>query len=1149
MKVSRLFTRPGESVCGRFEYNLKTSVLRNTDGSKVFEMNEVEVPRHWSQMAADILAQKYFRKAGVPQRDVSGEFLRDESGNVVMGSENSVKQVVHRLAGCWREWGEKHGYFDTPEDGESFYDEMVYMLLAQMGAPNSPQWFNTGLNYAYGITGPAQGHYHVDPATKKVCESEDAYSRPQAHACFIQSVSDDLVNEGGIFDLAIREARVFKFGSGSGTNYSNLRSSGEKLSGGGSSSGLMSFLKIFDSSAGAIKSGGTTRRAAKMVIIDIDHPDVEQFIEWKAREEDKVASLVVGSRICSRFLQAIVSEALENGADRNKNPKLQRLIENALQRAVPMNYIIRVLALVEQGFTSLDFDEYDTNYESEAYQTVGGQNSNNTVRVTNEFMKAVENDDIWTLKERTTGKGARAVNARDLWQKILMSAWKCADPGLQFDTTINEWHTCPNSGRINASNPCSEYMFLDDTACNLASLNLIHFLDEESGTIKVDEIRHASALWTIALEISVLMAHFPSKDIARLSYEFRTLGLGFANLGTVLMVLGIPYDSPKALALAGSISALITGQAYVTSAELARDLGPFDGYAANSKEMLRVIRNHQRAAHNKSEDEYEGLSVKPRGIDSEYCSNELFSVVGKVWDEALQKGKKHGFRNAQVSVIAPTGTIGLVMDCDTTGIEPEFAIVKFKKLAGGGYFKIVNQSVHKALGRVGYTPEQIEEIELYCKGSGTLAGCPSINRQWLITRGFTDERIEVLEEQLEAVFDIRFAFNKWILGEDFCESLGFTEAQLNDPDFNMLEALGATEEDAEAANDYICGTMTIEGAPHLKLEHLPIFDCASRCGRKGQRFINHMAHVRMMSGVQPFVSGAISKTVNMPSTATVNEISEVYLSGWHHMVKAITVYRDGSKLSQPLNISSYQDLDEVVMLGNEDDLDETKGPREVQERIIERVYHRSERRMLPKRRKGYIREAYVGGHKVFLRTGEYEDGSLGEVFIDMYKEGASFKGLLNCFAVLASKALQYGMPLEELVESFTFTRFEPAGAVQGHNAIKNSTSILDYVFRSIGYDYLGRKDFVHVKAVDEVAQNGVAGKEKQKTQEKPAEVKPVMAVHHAQSEYSHTLKNQIVQAKVQGYTGEQCENCGSMRVKQNGTCKVCEDCGMTTGCS
>ncbi|MDP8305670.1 MAG: vitamin B12-dependent ribonucleotide reductase [Candidatus Chlorobium antarcticum] len=1149
MKVSRLFTRPGESVCGRFEYNLKTSVLRNTDGSKVFEMNEVEVPRHWSQMAADILAQKYFRKAGVPQRDVSGEFLRDESGNVVMGSENSVKQVVHRLAGCWREWGEKHGYFDTPEDGESFYDEMVYMLLAQMGAPNSPQWFNTGLNYAYGITGPAQGHYHVDPATKKVCESEDAYSRPQAHACFIQSVSDDLVNEGGIFDLAIREARVFKFGSGSGTNYSNLRSSGEKLSGGGSSSGLMSFLKIFDSSAGAIKSGGTTRRAAKMVIIDIDHPDVEQFIEWKAREEDKVASLVAGSRICSRFLQAIVSEALENGADRNKNPKLQRLIENALQRAVPMNYIIRVLALVEQGFTSLDFDEYDTNYESEAYQTVGGQNSNNTVRVTNEFMKAVENDDIWTLKERTTGKGARAVNARDLWQKILMSAWKCADPGLQFDTTINEWHTCPNSGRINASNPCSEYMFLDDTACNLASLNLIHFLDEESGTIKVDEIRHASALWTIALEISVLMAHFPSKDIARLSYEFRTLGLGFANLGTVLMVLGIPYDSPKALALAGSISALITGQAYVTSAELARDLGPFDGYAANSKEMLRVIRNHQRAAHNKSEDEYEGLSVKPRGIDSEYCSNELFSVVGKVWDEALQKGKKHGFRNAQVSVIAPTGTIGLVMDCDTTGIEPEFAIVKFKKLAGGGYFKIVNQSVHKALGRVGYTPEQIEEIELYCKGSGTLAGCPSINRQWLITRGFTDERIEVLEEQLEAVFDIRFAFNKWILGEDFCESLGFTEAQLNDPDFNMLEALGATEEDAEAANDYICGTMTIEGAPHLKLEHLPIFDCASRCGRKGQRFINHMAHVRMMSGVQPFVSGAISKTVNMPSTATVNEISEVYLSGWHHMVKAITVYRDGSKLSQPLNISSYQDLDEVVMLGNEDDLDETKGPREVQERIIERVYHRSERRMLPKRRKGYIREAYVGGHKVFLRTGEYEDGSLGEVFIDMYKEGASFKGLLNCFAVLASKALQYGMPLEELVESFTFTRFEPAGAVQGHNAIKNSTSILDYVFRSIGYDYLGRKDFVHVKAVDEVAQNGVAGKEKQKTQEKPAEVKPVMAVHHAQSEYSHTLKNQIVQAKVQGYTGEQCENCGSMRVKQNGTCKVCEDCGMTTGCS
>ncbi len=1149
MKITRLFTTSGENVYDRFEYTTRTSVLRNPDGSKVFEMTDIEVPQHWSQVAADILAQKYFRKTGIPQRDENGNVITDNEGHPVTGSEHSIKEVVHRMVGCWKDWGEKNHYFDTPDDAQAFYDEVAFMILKQMGAPNSPQWFNTGLNFAYGTTGPAQGHFYVDSESGEVRESEDAYGRPQAHACFIQSVSDDLVNEGGIFDLAIREARVFKFGSGSGTNYSNLRSGGEKLSGGGSSSGLMSFLKIFDSAAGAIKSGGTTRRAAKMVIVDIDHPDVEKFIEWKAKEEDKVASLVAGSRICSRFLQAIVEEALANGVDRKANPQLNRLIQNALSRAVPMSYIVRVLALVEQGYTTLDFDEYNSNYESEAYHTVGGQNSNNTVRVTNEFMKAVENNDLWSFRERTTGKSVRSVKARDLWEKILLSAWKCADPGLQFDTTINEWHTCPESGRINASNPCSEYMFLDDTACNLASLNLIHFIDEDHGRVKVRELQHASHLWTIVLEISVLMAHFPSKDIARLSYEFRTLGLGFANLGTVLMVLGIPYDSPKALAIAGAIAAVMTGQAYLTSAEMAHDLGTFAGYNANSVDMLRVIRNHRRAARNMSEEEYEGLSVKPRGIDSEYCSRELFDAAGKVWDEALQKGKKYGYRNAQVSVIAPTGTIGLVMDCDTTGIEPEFAIVKFKKLAGGGYFKIVNQSVHKALERLGYTDAQIDDIEHYCKGHGTLAGSPSINRQWLKTRGFTDDKIEIVESQLETVFDIRFAFNKWILGQDFCAALGFTDDQLNDPDFDMLQALGATEKDAELANDYVCGTMTIEGAPHLKLEHLPVFDCASRCGKKGVRYIKHMAHVRMMSAVQPFISGAISKTVNMPGTATTIEIGEVYQSAWQQMVKAVTVYRDGSKLSQPLNISSYQDLDEVIMLGTEESLDETKGPREVQERIVERVYHRSERRMLPKRRKGYIREAHVGGHKVFLRTGEYEDGSLGEVFIDMYKEGASFKGLLNCFAVLASKALQYGMPLEELVDSFTFTRFEPAGAVQGHNAIKNSTSILDYVFRSIGYDYLGRKDFVHVKAVDELMDGDIDGKQKSNGAADHTDVVEPALLVHTESTHISARQSQAYQAKVQGYTGEQCENCGSMRVKQNGTCKVCEDCGMTTGCS
>ena len=1161
MKISRRFTTKDRDVYTMFEYTKRSSLLRNPDGSKVFEMNDVEVPKEWSQVAADILAQKYFRKTGVPQRDGKGNVMLDEKGQPLTGSEHSIKQVVHRLVGCWKEWGEKHKYFDTKEDAQAFYDEVSYMLIGQMGAPNSPQWFNTGLKYAYGIEGPAQGHFYVDSKSGETKESKDAYSRPQAHACFIQSVKDDLVNDGGIFDLAMREARVFKFGSGSGTNFSNLRSSGEKLSGGGSSSGLMSFLKIFDSAAGAIKSGGTTRRAAKMVIVDIDHPDIEKFIEWKAREEDKVASLVAGSRICSGFLKAIVDEAIENGSDRHKNEKLNILVKNAVGRGVPMNYIVRVLSLVDQGFTSLDFDEYNTHYESEAYQTVAGQNSNNTVRVTNAFMKAVENDEFWELKERTSGKHAKSIRARDLWDKIVLSAWKCADPGLQFDTSINEWHTAPKSGRINASNPCSEYMFLDDSACNLASLNLGRFLDEKKGTIKVDELLHAARLWTVVLEISVLMAHFPSRDIARLSYEFRTLGLGFANLGTILMIMGIPYDSPKALAIAGAISALITGEAYKASAELAKDLGPFARYGENAEDMLRVIRNHRRAAHNMSEDDYEGLMVKPRGIDSEYCPTYLFEEAGRVWDEALDMGEKHGYRNAQVSVIAPTGTIGLVMDCDTTGVEPEFAIVKFKKLAGGGYFKIVNQSVHKALERLQYSGKQIEDIEKYCKGHGTLTGCPTINRQWLKNKGFTEDKIEALEAQLDNVFDIRFAFNKWILGEEFCESLGFTEEQLNDQNFNMLEALGASKADYEAANDYVCGTMTVEGAPHLKLEHLPVFDCAGKCGSKGQRYINHMAHVRMMSAVQPFISGAISKTVNMPATATTQEIAEVYFSAWQHMIKAITIYRDGSKLSQPLNISSYDDLDEVIMLGTENDLDETKGPKELQERIVERVYHRSERRMLPKRRKGYIREAYVSSHKVFLRTGEYEDGSLGEIFIDMYKEGASFKGLLNCFAVLASKALQYGMPLEELVDSFTFTRFEPAGMVQGHNVIKNATSILDYVFRSIGYDYLGRKDFIHVRAVDEISsedtaqegkdgeENGYAAPEAPVADITPTSGNPGVTAAKAEAEPSGTVETQIIQAKVQGYSGEQCENCGSMRVRQNGTCKVCEDCGMTTGCS
>ncbi|MFN4769440.1 MAG: adenosylcobalamin-dependent ribonucleoside-diphosphate reductase, partial [Candidatus Kapaibacterium sp.] len=639
MKVSRRFTSTSTSPYEQFEYTKRSSILRNTDGSVVFQMDDIEVPVGWSQVATDILAQKYFRRAGVPQTDEQGIPMEDEDGKPILGRERSLKQVVHRLAGCWRSWGEQHKYFNTKNDAQAFYDEVSYMLLKQMVAPNSPQWFNTGLAYAYGITGSAQGHYYVDPATREVMRSADAYTRPQPHACFIQGVEDDLVNEGGIFDLATREARIFKYGSGTGSNFSHLRGKGEKLSGGGVSSGLMSFLKIFDRAAGAIKSGGTTRRAAKMVIVNVDHPDIEEFIEWKAKEEEKVAALVAGSKINSTFLQAIMDEALANGADRKINSKLNTIITHAVHRGVPMSYIQRTLSLVEQGFTRLNMDSFSTHYEDEAYVTVAGQNSNNSVRVTNEFMRAVENDEPWNLTWRTHGNVARAVRARDLWEKINLSAWKSADPGLQFDTTINEWHTCPQDGRINGSNPCSEYMFLDDTACNLASINLAHFVDEETGVFNVDDFRHTARLWTIVLEISVLMAQFPSKKIAQLSYDFRTLGLGYANLGTILMTSGVAYDSPEALAYAGAISALMTGESYATSAEMARDLGAFARYDANKEDMLRVIRNHRRAAYDVPAEEYEGLTITPVGISEANCPDQaLLEAARKSWDRALSLG-------------------------------------------------------------------------------------------------------------------------------------------------------------------------------------------------------------------------------------------------------------------------------------------------------------------------------------------------------------------------------------------------------------------------------------------------------------------------------------------------------------------------------
>ncbi len=1091
MRIERHFTKFGENVYDRITFKKVDVVMKNPDGSIVFECKGVEVPEQWSQVASDVLAQKYFRKAGIAAklarveeetvpswlwRSVPNEDkLESLEPEKRYGGETSSTQVFDRLAGAWTYWGWKGGYFDTEEDASAFFDEMRYMLAMQMAAPNSPQWFNTGLHWAYGIDGPSQGHFYVDPETGKLSKSKSAYERPQPHACFIQSVSDDLVNEGGIMNLWEREARLFKYGSGTGSNFSALRGAGERLSGGGRSSGLMSFLKIGDRAAGAIKSGGTTRRAAKMVVVNIDHPDIEEFIDWKVLEEQKVAALVTGSKLCRIHLTKIM-EACQVGSTASRfnpadNPTLKTAIKEARRFCVPENYIQRVIQFAKQGFKQIAFPEYDTDWDSEAYLTVSGQNSNNSVRVTNEFLNAVDKDEDWTIYRRTDGKVHKKVKANELWDKIAYAAWACADPGLQYDTTINEWHTCPESGAINASNPCSEYMFLDDTACNLASLNLLTFR-KENGSFDIKAYEYAVRLWTVVLEISVLMAQFPSKEIARLSYEFRTLGLGYANIGGLLMASGLPYDSKEGRAVAGAISAIMTGVSYATSAEMAKELGPFEGYEKNKEHMLRVMRNHRRAAVGEAEG-YEALSINPVPLDLENCPDRaLTKAAKKAWDTALMWGEEYGYRNAQSTCIAPTGTIGLVMDCDTTGIEPDFALVKFKKLAGGGYFKIINQQVPAALKVLGYTEKQIADINDYAVGRGTLKSCNAISHEALKAKGFDAGALEKLEKGLAGAFELKFAFNKWVFGEEFCKTkLGLTDAQLNDMSFDMLAALGFSKTEIEVANEHVCGTMTLEGAPHLKDEHLPIFDCANPCGKKGKRYLSAESHIHMMAAVQPYISGAISKTINMPNSATVEECKEAYLLSWKLCLKANALYRDGSKLSQPLNAAVAAEIEHDL----EDEDDEAKRqeafkaarqPNVVAERLVERIIQRNERRKLPERRKGYTQKAMVGGHKVYLRTGEYTDGAVGEIFVDMHKEGAAFRSLMNNFAIAVSIGLQYGVPLEEFVDAFTFTRFEPNGMVEGNEAIKMSTSILDYIFRELAISYLGRHDLSHVDVGD-----------------------------------------------------------------------------------
>ncbi|PIE09904.1 MAG: ribonucleoside-diphosphate reductase, adenosylcobalamin-dependent [Rhodobacterales bacterium] len=1208
MKIGRKFTEAGQDAYEGVEFRSTTSEIRNPDGTVVFKLDDCTVPAAWSQVASDVIAQKYFRKAGVPskltrvkEKDVPEFLWRSKPARgAEMGGETDARQVFDRLAGGWAYWGWKGGYFSTEEDARAYYDEMRHMLATQRAAPNSPQWFNTGLHWAYGIDGPSQGHYYVDHVTGKLTKSASAYEHPQPHACFIQSVADDLVGDGGIMDLWVREARLFKYGSGTGTNFSSLRAEGEKLSGGGKSSGLMGFLKIGDRAAGAIKSGGTTRRAAKMVIVDADHPDIEEFINWKVLEEQKVASIVAGSKMHEERLNAIFKAIkdwdgdLNDACEPSKNAGLKAAIRDAKKRAIPETYVKRVLDYAKQGYDSIEFPTYDTDWDSEAYSSVSGQNSNNSIRVTDAFLKAVDDDADWELINRTDGSVAKTIKARDLWEQVGHAAWACADPGIQFHDTVNAWHTCPEDGEIRGSNPCSEYMFLDDTACNLASMNLLTFFDE--GTFQAEDYIHATRLWTLTLEISVTMAQFPSKEIAQLSYDFRTLGLGYANIGGLLMNMGLGYDSDEGRALTGALTAILTGTAYATSAEIAAELGAFDGYERNREHMLRVIRNHRRAARGMAKG-YEELAVHPVPLDHENCPDQrLIGLATAAWDEALALGGEHGFRNAQVSVIAPTGTIGLVMDCDTTGIEPDFALVKFKKLAGGGYFKIINRSVPAALETLGYSAAQIEEIVSYAVGHGTLGNAPGINHTALIGHGFSQAEIEKIEAALPSAFDIRFVFNQWTLGEEFCtKTLGIPAAKLNDPSFNLLQHLGFAKTDIEAANDHVCGTMTLEGAPHLSEEHYHVFDCANPCGKRGKRFLSVDSHITMMAAAQSFISGAISKTINMPNDATIEDCQRAYERSWSLGVKANALYRDGSKLSQPLAAALIEDDDEaaeVLESGSDQEKAVVLAEKVVEKVIIKEIRDR-ERQKMPQRRRGYTQKATIGGHKVYLRTGEYEDGSLGEIFIDMHKEGAGFRAMMNNFAIAVSVGLQYGVPLEEFVDAFTFTKFEPAGMVQGNDSIKNATSILDYIFRELAVSYLDRTDLAHVKPeglrFDDLGRGEEEGVSNVREVPESRGANPLDVLRQITS--TGYLRKRVPQdfvvlkggmsepmamfapaptktsdaqgeaatstmalsardkAKMQGYEGDPCGECGNYTLVRNGTCMKCNTCGATSGCS
>lgn len=1075
------FVEKGQDPYTQVKWTKRSSAISDASGGKVFQAENVEVPEAWSQLATDIAVSKYFRRAGVPKT----------------GGENSVRQLVHRVAHTIRTEGEKFGgYFLTSTDAEQFEAELTHILLHQKGAFNSPVWFNLGLFHDYGIQGSG-GNYAWNFETNSPQLTTTSYERPQCSACFIQSVDDDLMS---IFDLVKNEARIFKFGSGTGTNFSKIRGSMEKLSGGGTSSGLMSFLEVLDRGAGATKSGGTTRRAAKMVSLDMDHPEIQDFINWKSREEKKVAALVAGG--------------------------------------------------------------YSSDFNGEAYKTVSGQNSNNSVRIPDAFMEAVERDGDWNTTARTDGHTVATYKARDLWNQIAQAAWDCADPGVQFDTTIQKWHTCAETDRINGSNPCSEYMFLDDTACNLSSLNLVKFLKED-GTFDTEAYRYAARVLFTAQEILVDLSSYPTEKIAQNSHDYRPLGLGYANLGTLLMIKGLPYDSDASRAWAGALTAIMHGEAFRTSAEIAKNKGAFAGYAKNAQSMMRVMKQHQEAVN---------------AIDAELVPKELIEQAHSVWKLAVGLGSEYGYRNAQATVLAPTGTIGLLMDCDTTGIEPDFALVKFKKLAGGGYFKIVNQSVPKALKALGYTEKQIGEIVEHAVGTMSLENAPHINRESLLKKGFNEIDLQKISSALPGAFDLNSAIAPWTVGDEGLARVGLTKESLEGR--TVLEALGFTDEQAKVASKIVCGRMTVEGAPHLRAEHLPVFDCANKCGLEGERYLAPMSHVKMMAAAQPFLSGAISKTVNMPHESTVEEIADVYQESWKLGLKAVAIYRDGSKISQVLSGGSTTKKKEAVAEAKSDvaaAVNERGEPlvysqKDLEDAIAQAVaLAPARKRKMPRRRGGLTIESRLDNQKIYLRTGEYEDGRLGEIFIDMAKEGATLRSLMNCFAIAVSTGLQYGVPLEDYVDKFTFTRFEPAGFTD-HPNVKQATSLVDFIFRVLGMEYLDRTDFVQVKPDQAELDARAAGRKGDEQIEKRGEQLDLAlekAVAKANREAlgdsartdSSKVRYETVQpsdetsadplnAQLSKMMGDapMCSTCGHVTVR-NGSCYRCLNCGNSMGCS